>query len=46
MKVHRGKIHKYLGMTLDFSTKRQVKMTMTDYVSEIIQARDEAELKA
>ena len=33
-------------MTLDFSTKRQVKMTMTDYVSEIIQARDEAELKA
>jgi len=46
MKVHRGKIHKCLGMTLDFSTKRQVKMTMTDYVSEIIQAWDEAELKA
>ena len=37
---------KYLGMTLDFSTKCQVKMTMTDYVSEIIQAWDEAELKA
>ena len=33
-------------MTLDFSTKCQVKMTMTDYVSEIIQAWDEAELKA
>jgi hypothetical protein len=23
MKVHRGKVHKYLGMTLDFSNKGQ-----------------------
>jgi len=46
MKVHRGKVHKYLGMTLDFSTKRQVKISMADYVSEIIEAWDKAELSA
>ena len=36
MKVSRGKVHKYLGMTLDFSTKGQCKVTMLDYVREII----------
>jgi hypothetical protein len=46
MKVHRGLVHKYLGMTLDFSTKRQVKISMTDYVSEIVEAWDKAELEA
>jgi hypothetical protein len=45
MKVHRGLVHKYLGMTLDFSTKRQVKITMTDYVCGIIEAWDKAELE-
>ena len=42
MKVHRGKVHKYLGMTLDFSTKRQVKISMVDYVKEIVAAWDKA----
>jgi hypothetical protein len=42
MKVSRGKIHKYLGMILDFTTKGQVKVSMVDYVKEIIQAWDKA----
>ena len=42
MTVHRGKIHKYLGMTLDFSTKRQIKISMVDYVKEIVAAWDKA----
>ena len=42
MKVHRGKVHKYLGMTLDFSTKKQVKISMIDYIKEIIDAWDKA----
>jgi hypothetical protein len=31
MKVNEGLVHKYLGMTLDFSTKHQVKISMTNY---------------
>jgi hypothetical protein len=31
MKVHRGKVHKYLGMSLDFSHKGQCRVTMYDY---------------
>jgi hypothetical protein len=42
MKVSRGKMHKYLGMTLDFSTKGEVKISMTDYVKEVISAWDSA----
>ena len=42
MAVHRGKVHKYLGMTLDFSTKRQVKISMIDYVKEVVAAWDNA----
>ncbi len=42
MKVSRGKIHKYLGMTLDFSISRQVRISMVDYVKEIIEAWDNA----
>ena len=38
MKVSRGKVHKYLGMILDFTTKGQVKVSMVDYVKEVIQA--------
>ena len=45
MKVHNGKIHKYLGMTLDFSTKHQVHISMTEYVKEIIETWEKAELK-
>ncbi len=36
MKVARGKVHKYLGMTLDFATSKIVKVTMLEYVDEII----------
>jgi hypothetical protein len=42
MKVSRGKVHKYLGMILDFTTKKQVKISMVDYVKEVIQAWDKA----
>jgi hypothetical protein len=46
MAVSRGKIHKYLGMTLDFTTRGQVKITMYDYVDEILEAFDKADPKA
>jgi hypothetical protein len=42
MKVSRGKIHKYIGMTLDFRSKGVVKVTMIDYGDEIIKAFDAA----
>jgi hypothetical protein len=45
MTVSRGKIHKYLGMTLDYSFPGQVKITMLDYVDEILAAFDKAEPK-
>ncbi len=32
----RGKVHKYLGMTLDFATAKVLKVTMIDYIDEII----------
>jgi hypothetical protein len=42
MKVARGKVHKYLGMTLDFITLKSVKVTMLKYVDEIIGSWDKA----
>jgi hypothetical protein len=45
MMVRRGKIHKYLGITLDYTIRGQVKITMFDYVKEIITDFDEAEPK-
>ena len=42
MKVARGKKQKYLGMDLDFSVKGQVRISMCDYVKEIITAWDKA----
>jgi hypothetical protein len=42
MKVARGKVHKYLGMTLDFATLKIVKVTMLEYVDEIIGSWDKA----
>ena len=45
MTVSRGKIHKYLGMTLDYTVPGQVKITMFDYVDEILTAFDKAEPK-
>jgi hypothetical protein len=45
MTVSRGKVHKYLGMTLDYSVPGQVKITMLEYVNEILAAFDKAEPK-
>jgi hypothetical protein len=42
MTVSRGKIHKYLGMTLDYSVPGQVKIIMLNYVNEILAAFDKA----
>ena len=36
VKATRGKIHDYLGMTLDFSVKGQVSIDMIDYVEKMI----------
>jgi hypothetical protein len=43
MTVSTGKIHKYFGMTLDCTVRGQVKITMFDYVDEILTAFDKAE---
>jgi hypothetical protein len=40
MKVHWGKVHKYLGMSLDFTNKGQCIVTMNDYLAEIVKAYD------
>jgi hypothetical protein len=37
MKVSRGKIHEYLGMTLDFSSPGIVRVTMKKYIDEVIE---------
>ena len=42
MKAARGKVHKYLGMTLDFATSKIVKVTMLKNVDEIIGSWDKA----
>jgi hypothetical protein len=43
--VSRGKIHKYLGMTLDFTVSGQVKLSMFDYIEEVLTAFAKAEPK-
>jgi hypothetical protein len=42
MKVARGKVHTYVGMTLDFTTSKIVKVTMFEYIDEIVQVWDKA----
>jgi hypothetical protein len=42
MKVHIGKVQKYLGMTLDFSHKEQCIVTMHDYLDGLLKAYDMA----
>ena len=37
MKVSRGKVHEYLGMTLDYTTTGIVRVTMFKYIDEIIE---------
>ena len=46
MSISRGKVHKYLGMTLDYSTTGQVKIILLDYIEEIIQAFEKVDKKA
>ena len=43
MSVIRGKVHTYLGMTLDYTTRGRVKVTMLDHVNDIIVAFEKAE---
>ncbi len=45
MIVSRGRVHKYLGMTLDYIVCSQVNISMFNYVNEIIDAFDKAEPK-
>jgi hypothetical protein len=45
MTVSRGNIHKYLGMTLDYTDRGQVKITMFDYVDDILAVLEKAEPK-
>jgi hypothetical protein len=36
MKVCRGKVHEYIGMTLDFSKPGKLKVMMLPYINEIV----------
>jgi hypothetical protein len=36
MHVSRGLVHDYLGMTLDYSTKGEVKVTMVNYLKGVL----------
>jgi hypothetical protein len=42
MVVHRGDVHKYLGMTIDYSTKGVTLILMVDYVEDMVVAWDKA----
>jgi hypothetical protein len=46
MTVSRGKVHKYLSMTLDYTVRGQVKITIFDYVNDILDAFDKEEPKS
>ena len=37
MKLCRGKVHDYLGMSLEYTIKGEVKITMIPYIKEMIQ---------
>ena len=43
--MSRGKVNKYLGMTLDFTKRGQVKISMLEYIEEILDAFDKTEPK-
>jgi hypothetical protein len=45
MTVSRGRVHKYLGMTSDYTVRGRVNISMFDYVDEIINVFDNAEPK-
>ena len=43
MQVNRIKVHKYIGMKLEYSTVVQFKITMLEYIDEILDTFDEAD---
>ena len=43
MQVNRIKVHKYLGITLDYTKVFQLKITMLYYINEIIDAFDNSD---
>ena len=45
MTVKRGKVHEYLGMTIDYSDPGQAKVTMLNYVEEALTAFAKADPK-
>ena len=45
MTVSRVKVHKYLGMTLDYTVLGQVQITMIDFLDKVLTAFDKAEPK-
>ena len=46
MTVKRGKVHEYLGMTIDYSEPGQAKITILNYVDEILTDFAKADPKA
>ena len=45
MTVSIGKVHKYLGMTLDYTVRGQVQITMIDFLDKLLTAFYKAEPK-
>ena len=45
MTVSRGKVHKYLGMILDYTVRGQVQITIIDFLDEVLIDLDKAEPK-
>ena len=45
MTVSRGKVHKYLSMTLDYSVRGQVQITMIDFLDKLLIVFDKEEPK-
>jgi len=43
--ISRGRVRKYLGMTLDFTAPKKCKIIMTEYVSEILGSTPEELLR-
>ena len=43
--VHRGKIHAYVGMTIDFMSPGQVRISMIKHVEDIIKTFRQDKLK-
>ena len=46
MTVSRGKVHTYLGMTIDYTKRGQVAVTMFDYLKECVAIFDKVDPKA